>query len=460
MLKLAPENDWARRRLALNLSARSNDPAAWNEALTLVGEDAKGAESPDDRLLRATVLSRSPEPRYRNQAIEVLESLVAEIPTSARLHEVLARSYLMLGNRVKARDHAAKAAGQDASADAILFHASLALDDKDVAEAEKQLIRLIAIDPNAMPTVELNARIFHAKKNDAEAVALLERAYDVHRNSPDIQVVGPGILQVLIILEQFEAADKIGKQVAQIGPKGQIAYAQFLAGRGRNKEAHELLDSAFKAGAMADAVRSALALAAGNPDSRADWLDQTDSLLSLAIKGQPDSIELLQAQAYLRHLQRKYNEEINTYLSILSKNPVNFLFLNNMAWTLSEELGRPQDGLDRINEALKKVGWQAHLADTRGVILLRLGKADDAVKDLEAAVQILPTPTIQYHLALAYRKAGKTAEFETYRTLAKSNGIKLDQLQPSEREAAAKILDIAPTASKPPPSNPAAASKS
>ena len=92
---------------------------------------------------------------------------------------------------------------------------------------------------------------------------------------------------------------------------------------------------------------------------------------------------------------------------MLDRKPSNFLFLNNMAWTLSEDLNQPEEGLKRVDEALERVGRQPHLLDTRGVILTRLGQLDEAVKDLEAAAAALPAGPVDFHLARAYQKKGQ-----------------------------------------------------
>lgn len=443
VLKLSPNLDWARRKLALLLSARTNDVAAWNEAVKLLGESPDGTDTPDDRLLRATIYSRSAELRHRRESILILEGLSAEVPGSLRLHDVLARVLLQDGQKEKAKDHAAKAAGEGASAESILLHAGFLLEDKKIDEAERQLIRLIAIDPAALPTVELNARILNAKGKGAEAVAELEKAFAAHRSTPNAMPVGLGILQLLMILKQDAAADKLGRDLAALGPKGQVAYAEFLASRDRSKEARDQLDAAFKAGASGDVVRSALALASNSPGS--NWVNEADGLLSVALKGQPDSLDLLQAQAYLRHLQRRYDDEIAIYKAIVARGPNNYVFMNNMAWTLSEEMGKPQEGLEHANEALKRLGYQPHVLDTRGVIHLRLKKIPEAIKDLEAAVAAIPSGPIFFHLAKAYEAAGRSADAETFRKRAKESGMSLDQLQPSEREEAAKMLDLKPS---------------
>ena len=81
------------------------------------------------------------------------------------------------------------------------------------------------------------------------------------------------------------------------------------------------------------------------------------------------------------------------------------------------------------------------------MILLRLGRVDDAIKDLESAATVLPTAPIFFHLARAYQKAGKPAEVEKYRKLARKTGLKPEQLQLSERDEASKLIGFAKPAS-------------
>ena len=104
-----------------------------------------------------------------------------------------------------------------------------------------------------------------------------------------------------------------------------------------------------------------------------------------------------------------------------------------MAWTLSEDLNRPEEGLKQANEALLRIGWQPNLLDTRGVIEIRLGQLDDAIKDLEEAAAALPTGPVYFHLARAFQKKGRMAEFRASRDRARQAGIRPEQLDESER---------------------------
>lgn len=474
LLSIRPGFDWARRRLALNLSARQNNPTALSEALGLLGAPG-GAESPEDRQLRAIILSRSADPKHRAEAIGILEALTAEVVNPAKLHEALARSLLASGeqaravgdgataaaDRARGLDHAAKAAaGESAPADVILFNAVLRLQEKDIPGARAGLARIEKTDPKALPTVELRARILHAEGKDPEAEALIRATFEARKASPDALTSGVGLLKLLIALNRPAAAEGLGAELAKVNARGRIAFAEFLAGRGKAKEAREQLDLAGKAGAADEAARSSLALA---NDLGGGWVDQAEQLLDLALKGRPESIDLMQAQAFLRHIQRDYSAEIETYKGILAKNPSNLLFLNNMAWTLSEELNQPKEGFAEVERAIAKVGRQSHLVDTRGVILLRLGRVPEAIKDIEDAAGMLPTGPIYYHLARAYKAAGREADSEKYRDLARKAGLRAEQLQPSERDEAAKLVGFpaAKPADRPPaePDKPAAEAK-
>jgi tetratricopeptide (TPR) repeat protein len=456
LLKIRPGFEWARRRLALNLSARPNDPEALAEAMSLVGVASPG-ESPDDRKLRAVIYSRNPDPKRRAEAIVILEALAAELPEpeSSRLYETLAVSLANSAeqakaagdtaqadaDRARALEHAARAARPEGAApDVILFHAGLLLRGGDVAGAEKDLARLEKSDPKALPTIELRSRILNAKGDGAAAEKLISDTFEARKAAPDALAVGLGLLKLLIVLDRPAAAEKLGAALAGINAQGRIAYAEFLAGRGRAADAQAQFAAAAADGRAADAARVVTALAG---DRGGEWIVHADSLLSSALKAQPDSVDLLLAQAYLLHLRGDYKGEIALYERVLAGAPPTYLFLNNMAWTLSEELGRPEEGLKRIDEGIRRVGRQSHLVDTRGVILLRLGRDTEAVKELEDAAVLLPTGPIYFHLARAYKKMGREADFEKARDQARKAGLKPDRLQPSERDEAEKLVGFA-----------------
>ncbi len=436
-----PTMAYAIRKLATLLSARTNDNAAWQEALKVIGPDGSGGDGPEDRLTRAIVYSRGPRPEHRAEAIKILQAIVADSPNSTVAQFELAKLYQRDGNLAKARDHARRAAStDDAGPEPILAFAGMLLLDNQVEAAGEQLSRLEAMAPDSLPTIELRARLLNAQGKAVEAGQLLEKAFEDRSKGVEAFVTGMGILQILDDLKLKEVYEKVGRQVAELSPEGSCAWAGRLAKLGRVEEAAKLLDEAAKAGDPRNAGRIALQLAASR-DSDARWLSQADQFLGMALKGEPASIELLQAQAYLRHLQSRHQEEIDLYNQVLARNPSDYLFLNNMAWTLSENMNQPEEGLKRIDDALAKLGFDPHVADTRGVILTRLGRYDEALKELQAASTSLPNSgAVFYHLARLCKLANRTDDFLKYRDFAKQAGLTAADLQTNERAEMEAIM--------------------
>jgi Tfp pilus assembly protein PilF len=169
-------------------------------------------------------------------------------------------------------------------------------------------------------------------------------------------------------------------------------------------------------------------------------LAEAETILNLALKQKPDDPTLLFVRASVLRLQNHYAESAKIYNTLLEKNSQNHQVLNNLAWTLSEDLNKPDEGLKRIDAAISLVGRNPVMLDTRGVILTRLGRLDEAITDLETAAQAAPSAVAFYHLARAYNKAGKVAQFQKYRDRAREAGLNASQLQPSEQAEMEKLM--------------------
>jgi tetratricopeptide (TPR) repeat protein len=114
--------------------------------------------------------------------------------------------------------------------------------------------------------------------------------------------------------------------------------------------------------------------------------------------------------------------------------------LNNLAWVLSEEKHEPSEALTHIDHLVEQTGRNAQALDTRGVILSRLGRHEDAIQDLEESNRLNPLPQTEFHLANTYRAAGREVEFRNYRDRIRKAGLKPEQLDPSERATLETML--------------------
>ena len=228
-----------------------------------------------------------------------------------------------------------------------------------------------------------------------------------------------------------------------------MSLASIRAQQGQQKEAFELYTLAASNGSR-EAVENAVALAVRNSGDP-ERLERAKGVVDAALKSHPNDADLLTKKGFLLHYERNYEEEVRLYEQALLRNPNDFKFLNNMAWSLSEGMNQPKKALERINEAFDKAGVFPQFLDTRGVILTRLNQLPPAIKDLEAAaLSSKGTPSygaIQFHLARAYHLAGRKDDARLALERARAAGLKVQSLEPKERteldDLSAKLVAVA-----------------
>jgi tetratricopeptide (TPR) repeat protein len=474
-LERNPKNRWAARALALVLSGRGrNNTDVWAEAAKLIGLTPSPQDEGDgrDRLTRAIVLARSADPAHRKSATKQLENLVSDLPhdfvlaTLAR--RVLSELYAESGEPSKIRRQL-EIEAQDNKPDAIARYAQSLMAEQLWDQAEKQIERLELIDPNQIAVVRLRALLLKGRspkepdpknpnKSDAgltDAIGLLEKYYEDRKDKPNAEAIGLEILRGFVDLGAgAEAArDRVATKLAERSPRTSWMLASFRAQEGKLKDAMELYAKAAENGSR-EAVENATALAIR--DQSAERLKQADAVIDAALKLRPDDPNLLSKKGFLRHFQHDYKEEIRLYEQAIAHDPADYRFLNNMAWTLSEDLGQYDAALKRIDEAFKNAGAYPQFLDTRGVILTRLNRLDEAIKDFNSASKTAKGtssyPTIQFHLARAYDLANRKEDARAAIENAHSAKPKLnvESLEPKERaelDELSKKLAAAPNPS-------------
>jgi tetratricopeptide (TPR) repeat protein len=458
ILKREPKHAWATRELAQLLSARKGDQAAWSEALKIIGEGPREGDTDEDRLVRATVLARSGDSARQKQAIEMLNDLVANSnpgPVNTMAHELLARMYFDASQSSentsqaektkdlnRAKEHAEAAAARGNDPNTLIFYTELLMGMKQYDEALKQVDRLAQLEPDTLRTLMLRVKVLAAQDKVAEATNLLERSFSEMERSSGGELIGRQILAMLVELKQFDAAERVGTRLAVLWPRSAWALADVLGSRNKIEEALKQCKVAVDAGEPVKGAEVASLLVTARPlgNDAEVRLKQADEVLMAALKQKPDNFGILFARASVQRLLSHFDDAMKIYRDLLAKSPESPLVLNNMAWTLSEDLKQPKEALERINTAIKKMGTNPSLLDTRGVILTRLGKSDEAIADLEAAAAAAPSPTVYYHLARAYHQAGRNADFQKYRSRAKEAGLDARLLQPGERAEMNQIM--------------------
>jgi tetratricopeptide (TPR) repeat protein len=445
-----PKSRAAALQLASLLSARAGDLAAWERAWEVLGPESD-AEDADDRLFRAVVLSRCPDPARRAGAIVILEALVADLPPGAEAaappRDLLISLLLREGRAERASELAGSAAGLEDDPALIARYAETLLAARAWDAAEQQLDHLAELSPGDGREARLRADLAQGRARPEEAVAALEKTVADRGDRPGAEALGrEACLRLLELGPPAEAAaERLGRLLAERYPASSWLLARSLARRGRLDEAYGLCRAAVRAGSPADRLEAAqVALETVGRDGpvRADptAIDGALSVVEAARQGDPEDASLLSALAVLQHARGDYREEARLYREALDRDPGSAVVANNLALALSEGIGRPAEGLKLIDALIDREGRDPALLDTRGVILTRLGRLDEAIKDLEDVARARPNGLHHYHLARAYLKAGKTESFRQARELMRRDGLTPEGVDPMERAEVASLL--------------------
>jgi predicted Zn-dependent protease len=140
-------------------------------------------------------------------------------------------------------------------------------------------------------------------------------------------------------------------------------------------------------------------------------------------------------------VQRDYSDAERIYAELIREDSGNVLARNNLAWLLACQKKRIPQALALVEEALARAGPQPTLLDTRALVLLEAGQAQEAVKILEGLVLESPNqPGFRFHLAQAHAANGNRQDARKAVLQAIRLGLKESILHPLERPACARLL--------------------
>jgi tetratricopeptide (TPR) repeat protein len=438
--KLDPKLPWARRRLALLLSGRPTAPR-WAEARALVDPSAVGSvESPEDRITRAIVLERGPEPAHRAEAIAVLRSLADDLPVSSpvgkRARTALTRSLLATNDPAGAAKTIAPSAVESASPDnptLVLAVESLARDGQ-AEEARKLFERLVKADPDSPQTTACRALVLKAEGDIEGAALTLADAASAASKAPDGERLNRFYFDRLAQLgpEAASAVERLGRELVGRWPAQGAPLARIMANAGRADEALETLRPVIAAGQCREPLQVILSLQAAN--KLGGPLDDKARELAIegAIRAPKDGQVLAMTTAVLR-AQKRYVEEAELYRKLLASDAENVVARNNLAWVLGQDLDKPAEALAEVDRVIAKIGPLPQAVDTRGVILIKLDRVKEAIDDLEKATKDDPSAIHHLHLARAYARAGRDDDRLRNLQAAKLAAAKGNTLAPEDR---------------------------
>jgi tetratricopeptide (TPR) repeat protein len=405
---------WARHNLAI-VTAANGDYPQFLKALAMVDmtvdktgkavETPNAGTGPEEVRARAHVLALQPQRPNRKKAIALLEKLRDNQALTPEDQLLLARLYNAEGNWPKTRALLSELVTKVnqtplflmAYADGLLAHKELAEANVIITKLEA-LETLNKVETGTYGSVQLRALWHEASGDAAKAVALIT----AHINRPNAP------------------------------PDEFLLLVRHLAKQKRLDEALDVCEKALEKVPVAQVTTAAAVALRGNQPTDAQC-QRVEGWLKAALAKQPGATVLKLHLADLQEIRGRYQDMETTYRGILQDEPQNVAALNNQAWLLAQSDNRAAEALPLINRAIELMGPRPELLDTRGLVQLKMGRADLAVGDLERVTAEAPTAARWFHLACAYRQAHNPEAARRAFRHARELGLQLTQLHPLER---------------------------
>ena len=134
-------------------------------------------------------------------------------------------------------------------------------------------------------------------------------------------------------------------------------------------------------------------------------------LLRDHIVAHPDDVAALNLMALLLDSVKEREEAVRVYRAVLASRPDDIVASNNLAYVLADDPAHRDEALTLARRAYERAKGEPTVADTYGWVLYQSGDTAQAIRVLQEAVRRSPNlADAHLHLALAYLKAGQTAE--------------------------------------------------
>jgi cellulose synthase operon protein C len=440
--KAPADVDWARRLLAILLASSGNRRESL-EAFELLGLADEGAsylptadEPIDEIRAKAKVLSLRESRGARLAAIRSLQWIVDREPPSADDQYLLAQLYEAEANWPKAHEQLQSLLAGNAQNPLYVAHSTMILLRQGaIDEAQVWLEKLEKLEPKALRTLDLKARLLGARGRAAEALSSLESLVRTQADQAGY------VAKLLEELGQIPAAEKFYRVYAsqKLKPEAVLVLAGFLGRQKRLAEAIDLCESAWGSCPPEAVAVTTVAVLFSAP---IDLAQCRRAVLSFAreLKKTPQSAALLFHLGNVRCLLGQYQEAESLYRQSYALDQNNSGPLSNLAWLLARRDGNGGEALKLVSEAVARDGPTPDLLEARAIAYMTIGRSDTAIKDLEDAIAVRPSPLRFLHLAEAYLTASRRSDATAALEKAKTAGLNPDALSPLERDKCRQLL--------------------
>ena len=404
-----------------------------------------------DLVLRISLLAERQEAESLRKAIELLLELDRRQPLHVADQLVLAKLYSRVGEWSKGRPLIeALALKQGADPKLLVNFAELLVQNEEYGTAQRYLESYISQTKDRQTFLPLLATIYEKlgdKKKSAEVLReWLGKRPVLRENLEKLELAA----KTLEKLGNLDAAEELYREYAESGLQGQVELARFLGeNRGLNTGLDMLQGLFEKSGAQVGQIAPALVhygaelIRTSGPDVTKEQKDEAFKRLAVwfqaykATSPAPEQLNGLLAE--IRVLQDNYAGAAQVYRDTIElakdKNTMHVAGLrNNLAYVLALTGNNAAytEAFEAIEQAVRTIGPQSDLLDTRGLLYIQMGDFAKAERDLADAA-LSPDAIKLFRLAYAQFKLGKNDLAKVSIRKAREQGLKQRELSPPEK---------------------------
>ncbi|QEF99608.1 Tetratricopeptide repeat protein [Stieleria maiorica] len=467
-VRLAPDREDVRTELAKALVIHAAADTDWDEVESLLQDGSRSiansrflyavllsARGGEEELQQALAISRelSADEQVSNHGADalqfsVLHKLIEQLDSSDTTEESTLRDRYLDEMRQVAR-HLSEA--ENASSVDLHRYAAFLLqygNDDDLESVKSIAIRLRAVPDGIVASLDLLIRYSQRSGNfDDVSRVVQDWATKVKSEQSGLR---PGEVEstagrVLMRFELNEEALDWYKNAYELNPDAVGSYVIALGASQQHHKAAEIAAAHYeKHGDVTSARLLVETLLAANSIRS---ITKHSALVISSIKRHDRDAPLLEGVATLLTQQGKPEEAVKLYHRVLALDPLRVRSLNNIAMAYAEIPGMAVEGITPIDRALKLTRRNPELLDTKGFVLMKAGRVNEALEVFDEAIQSVggSEPRYQFHKILAFKALGRDKDAQQLWKQLDVKALDLNGLTKEEQKQLQEMVDNSQT---------------
>lgn len=446
LLAESPDNPAVQKQAALIFLQQ---PATMEQGRRLL--DLALAQNPTDnqlRLEKVRILMFQKTADALGQAMEILDSIIYEMPRFETAWVLLGQGAILQKDPVAATNYIMRGLAilPDSRPLLLLKARAEAMRSPQVAIGTLEELRQQV--PDDVTVVQMLSEMYRKTAQPQQAVDLLEQAFEHPRLANEQALEKEWIAATYQCGRKTEAFAFVRKktELSDGSESFLAAWTGLLVQDGRWKEAVDVYENwAGQYPQKREGILPVILDQLASVES-AEAQQAAQHIVQAVLQDNPNSLTAIYSMAMLLHHSGRKLQAIPWYEKTIRLDPGQVIAVNNLAWILATEKGELGQALRLAEEGVRQAPAYVDLIDTRGYVLMRMGRYEQAISEYEKCLRMYieksPKRTCSmFYLSRCLMELNKPDEAQisflrTKRLQEENGGLSIEQQQQLESSIA------------------------